>query len=296
MLADLLKVQIDMANATAELAMAMLGANMLKHVAPRPGRKVPVITLPGLMMSEASLERLNRFLRQQGFHARGWGLGRNRGLRGVEWPDSLRRIRRHLTDQIKRLSDESSAAVSLVGHSMGGIYARELAQTMEGQIDRVITLGSPTLHPYKADRHNRFTMRVADVINQQRAAKLGGRKGLLHWDPDQPALPFVAIRSPVDGLVDEDSCAIPDYIVAQSRPESPRENIRVLSSHMGMTISPFVMLAVADRLVADRSDWHPFNPDAYFPMYMRRAAGMFYPQRRTLPEGRGLGPFVRMKQ
>ena len=296
MLADLLKVQIDMANASAELAMAMSGGRMLRHVAPHPDRKVPVITLPGLMMSEASFEPMNRFLRQQGFHARQWGLGRNRGLRGVDWQDSLSRIRRHLTDQIKRLSDESSAAVSLVGHSMGGIYARELAQMMEGEIDRVITLGSPTLHPYKADRHNRLTMGVADVINQQRAAELVGRKGLLHWDPDHPALPCVAIYSPVDGLVDEDNCALPDYIVAQSRAESPRENVRVRRRDMGMTVSPFVMLAVADRLVADRSDWHPFNPDDYFPVYMRPAARMFYPQRRTLPESRGLAPFVRMKQ
>lgn len=295
MLADLLKVQIDMANASAELAMAMLGGHMLRHVAPRPGRKVPVITLPGLMMSEASLEPLNRFLRQQGFHARQWGLGRNRGLRGVGWQDSLSRIRRHLADQVKQMSDESSAAVSLVGHSMGGMYARELAQMMEGEIDRVITLGSPTLHPYKAHRHNRFTLGVADVINRQRAASLGGRRGLLHWDPDHPALPCVVIHSPFDGLVDEDNCAIPDYIVAQSRPESPRENIRVLSSHIGMTFSPFVMLAVADRLVADRNGWRAFNPDDYFPVYTRPAARMFYPQRRT-PQGKGLAPFVGTKQ
>jgi pimeloyl-ACP methyl ester carboxylesterase len=285
-----------MMGASAELAMAMLGGRMLRRIAPRTDRNLPVITLPGLMASDASFEPLNRFLAQQGFNARQWGLGRNRGLQGVDWALNLEVIRKHLTDRIREMSDQSSAPVSLVGHSMGGIYARELAAKMESEVDRVITLGAPTLHPYRIDRHNRLAMGVADWINRQRAAELAGRDGLLHWDPDRPALPCIAIHSPVDAFVDEALCHIPAYIIAQSTAVSPRENIRIRSSHLGMPVNPFVMLAVADRLVADRGDWRPFDAGRYFPDHLQRAARVFYPDPGRLREDPGTTAFVQMNQ
>jgi pimeloyl-ACP methyl ester carboxylesterase len=293
---DFLRAQLDLTRASGELGMAMFSGHILRRIAPRTDRNLPVIALPGLMASDASFEPLSRFLREQGFNAQTWGLGRNRGLRGAAWNENLAAVRARLADRIKEMSDASSAPVSLVGHSMGGIYARELAARMEGEVDRVITLGAPTLHPYRAARHNQFAMDIADLINRQRAAELGGRTGLLHWDPDQPALPCVAIHSPIDAFVDEEHCHIPAYIVTQSTPASPRENIRVLSSHLGMTVNPFVMLAVADRLVVSRDNWCPFDPDRYFKGLFRRAAGVFYPEPGKLWKNRGTSAFVEMNQ
>ncbi len=293
MLSDMLKVQLDVMGAQAEVAAEMFGERMLSRISPRTDRNLPVITLPGLMASDASFKPLNRFLNRQGFNARPWSLGRNRGLQGDDWKRKLAEIERHLADQIKEMSDESSAPVSLVGHSMGGIYARELALRMENEIDRVITLAAPTLHPYRNSRHNQLVMTVSDLINRQRAAELGGRDGLLHWDPDRPAMPCVAIHSPIDALVDEEQCCIPSYIVAQSAADCPRENIRVLSSHVGMSVNPFVMLAVADRLLADRNNWRPFDSNDYFPVHMRHVTKMFYPEPAKPGEDRGMAAFIR---
>jgi len=164
MLSDMLKVQLDVMGAQAEVAVAMVGGHMLSRISPCTDRNLPVITLPGLMASDASFRPLNRFLNQQGFNARPWSLGRNRGLQGDDWKRKLGVIERHLLDQIKEMSDESSAPVSLIGHSMGGIYARELALRMEDEIDRVITLASPTLHPYRNGRHNRLVMTISDLM------------------------------------------------------------------------------------------------------------------------------------
>ena len=50
----------------------------------------------------------------------------------------------------------------------------------------------------------------------------------LHLDPDHPPLPCVSIHSPCDGVVDESSAVIPQYIIDQSDNSAPRENLRVL--------------------------------------------------------------------
>jgi pimeloyl-ACP methyl ester carboxylesterase len=186
--------------------------------------------------------------------------------------------------------------VSLVGQSLGGVYARELAVRLGDRIDRVIMLGAPTFHPYKSNQHNRLISTFGYWLNRQTATGFAGRKGLLHWEPDRPTLPCVAIHSPLDGVVDETACHIPGYIVTASSQRSPRENIRVLSSHIGMCVSPWVLLAVADRLLADRNHWRDFDPRQYFPAYLAAAVKLVYPGTAALMNGRGAAAFVEMHQ
>jgi pimeloyl-ACP methyl ester carboxylesterase len=296
MLTDLLRLQLDLLGARTELATALLGGRLLGKLAPVSDRKQPVMTIPGFLASETSLIRMNRFLQQQGFNARPWGLGRNLGSQGMEWKAHLDEIEAQLINAIKALADEASAPVSLVGQSLGGVYARELAARLEDEVDRIIMLGSPTFHPYKTERHNRVIRAFGYWFNRQSATEFAGRKGLLHWEPDRPALPCVAIHSPVDGIVDENACHIPGYIVTQSGPGAPRENIRILSSHIGMCISPWVLLAVADRLLADRDNWQAFDPNRYFPRYLDQVAGIMYPQGDELWKNNGTEAFVEMHQ
>jgi pimeloyl-ACP methyl ester carboxylesterase len=277
MLTDLLKLQMDFFGARGEYAMTVLGGRLLREAAPTTPVPKPVITLPGFMASEATLERLNRFLNLQGYRAESWGLGRSSGSEGEDWRKTVRIIKRRLRDKVKALSDETSQGVSLVGHSMGGIYARELAVRMEKDVDRVIMLGSPSFHPYRVDQHNRVLEAVTYWANRKLSAEFHGRRGLLHWDPDDPPMPCVAIHSPIDGFADEGTCHIPDYIVAQSGSHAPRENIRVLSSHLGMSANPWVLLAVADRLNADRAEWRPFEPRDYFPGTLAPLRRLIYP-------------------
>jgi hypothetical protein len=114
-------------------------------------------------------------------------------------------------------------------------------------------------------------------MSRQSHAELAGRSGLLHWDADRPALPCVAIHSPADGVVDEASSVIPQYIIDQSDRSAPRENLRVLSSHIGMAVNPSVLLAVADRLVQDRENWESFDPYQYFPGRLHWCVSILYP-------------------
>lgn len=296
MLTDLLKLQLDLLGARTELAATFLGSRLLSRVAPVSERKRPVLTLPGFLASDASLIRMNRFLTQQGFSARSWGLGRNLGSQGQEWDQHLDEIEYLLMDRVRAMADEASAPVSLVGQSLGGVYARELASRLEDEVDRVIMLGSPTFHPYRDERHNRVVGTFGYWFNRQSSSEFAGREGLLHWESDHPALPCVAIHSPVDGIVEEKACHIPGYIVGQSRLNSPRENIRVLSSHIGMCVSPWVLLAVADRLTVDRAHWEPFDPGDYFPSYFGPALRAVYPRADELWKDPGAFAFVEMNQ
>ena len=173
----------------------------------------------------------------------------------------------------------------MIGQSLGGVYARELALQMPDEIDRVIMLGSPTFHPYLKAHHNRVISQFGYWMSRQSHAELSGRTGLLHWDANQPCLPCVAVHSPTDGVVDEASSVIPQYIVDQSDRSAPRENLRVLSSHVGMSVNPTVLLAVADRLVQDRENWESFDPYRYFPTRLHWAVSILYP-----PQASDAGP------
>lgn len=278
MLFDLAKLQMDMIGARGELMLSLLGSSWLAQAAPAAQGAYGVLTLPGLLASDKSLLRLNRFLRGLGYQAESWGLGRNLGPRGRSWEQHLDSIERQLTGRIQAMADSTSAPVSLIGQSLGGVYARDLACRLEPWVDRVIMLGSPTFHPYRDDRHNRVIGHVGEWLSRRSAAELAGREGLLHVDASSPALPFVAVHSPLDGIVDHRSCRIPDYIVVQSSPQAPRENLQVLSTHIGMSVSPWVSLAIADRLAQPRQNWRPFDSTGYFPGLLSLLRPLVFPQ------------------
>jgi pimeloyl-ACP methyl ester carboxylesterase len=277
MLTDLFKLQMDMLSARGELAASVASSCLLNRVTPNGGGNRPVITIPGFMASGDTLLRLNRYLRNHGFEAESWGLGRNLGPQGMGWGQQLDSLIGKVGERIKVLADEHSAPVSLVGQSLGGVYARELALQMPDIVDRVIMLGSPSFHPYLTSHVNRVVSLFGYWMSRQSHAELAGRAGLLHWDADKPALPCVSIHSPLDGVVDEASSVIPQYIVEQSDSSAPRENLRVLSSHIGMSVNPWVLLAIADRLAQDRDDWQEFDPYRYYSESLQWAVSRLYP-------------------
>ncbi len=279
MLKDFLKLQADMLAARAELGLALSGGLILDKLAPHAEGNRPVVTIPGFLASETTLSRLGRFLNRHGLAAQSWGMGRNIGPQDESWDHAIDRMRHEVGEKIRRVADEYSAPVSLIGQSLGGVYARELAAHMPDEIDRVIMLGSPTLHPYIVSHHNRVVAQMGYWVTRQSHAEMAGRRGLLHLDPDRPPLPCVSIHSPCDGVVDESSAVIPQYIIDQSDNSAPRENLRVLSSHVGMSVNPWVLLAIADRLVQDRDNWEPFDPYRYFPENLQAVVSRIFPAR-----------------
>ena len=92
-----------------------------------------MLVLPGLGGTDATTAPLRWLLGQLGYRSSGWGLGRNEGFG------------RHVSDGLDELLAAQAAGgpVSLVGWSLGGVHAVELARRRPDAVRAVITLGSP---------------------------------------------------------------------------------------------------------------------------------------------------------
>jgi len=108
----------------------------LLQLAPR-GDGHPVLVLPGLVATDMSTKLLRRYLQSRGYDAQGWGLGRNLGPRGG--------IEDGMVRKLEAMQAESGRKVSLIGWSLGGVYARLLASSRPELVRSVTTLGQKDL-------------------------------------------------------------------------------------------------------------------------------------------------------
>ncbi|MFT3809628.1 MAG: hypothetical protein QM698_06890 [Micropepsaceae bacterium] len=270
---DLARFFVDLGWATGEYASKIALDPVLRRLAPKPSAPKAVLTLPGFGGPEISLSPLNAFLSRQGFMAEGWGLGTNRGPRdGDTIPEMVSRLR----PKLERLADKTGGKVALVGQSLGGIYAREIARAEPDLIDRVITLGSPAYLRADGLQHMNATLHLA-------MRWINGKKVEDHLSDtppdtlhDAPPVPLVAVFSAYDGVVDETTTAIPVGELTFDG-QLPRENIEILGSHCGMAVNPIVLIAVCDRLLAGTDKWTAFNARDYMPTGAGFAAKLFYP-------------------
>jgi len=188
--------------------------------APR-GDGHPVLVLPGWMATDTSTRALRWFLRARGYWAHGWRLGRNLG--------GGRATMEALSERFRELRERHQQPVSVIGWSLGGIYARELARRFAPEVRRVITLASP----------------FRDLDATAVARLFGGRSDARRDDLRRrlrtpPPVPCTSFYSRSDGIVAWQSC-LDD--------EAPHvENVEVRTSHCGMGHHPSVLLAIADRL------------------------------------------------
>lgn len=273
---DLARFFFDASWATGEYASKLALDPVLRRVAPRAPKPMAVLTLPGFGGPEISLNPLNAFLNSQGFLAEGWGLGTNKGPRDeASLPEMIER----LEPKLERLADKTGGKVALVGQSLGGIYARELARALPHLADRVITLGSPAyLRRDGIDQLNAILPAAMRWIT--------GKKPEDHLEdhPQEqihaaPPVPLVAIFSALDGVASAKTTAIPAGELTFEG-ALPRENIQITGSHIGMAVNPLVLVAVADRLLVDPGAWKAFDAAAYLPGLTKAMASVFYPSRR----------------
>ena len=195
-----------------------------------------VLVFPGLGASDITTLALRRFLKRQGYQAYGWRQGLNLGPReGV-----IEACR----ERIAQLHAEHGGKLSLVGWSLGGIYAREMAKEMPERVRSVITLGTPfTGHP-KATNAWRFYQWVS---GQQ-----AHDEDLLAEVRKPPPVPTTSIYSKSDGIVAW-RCSLNPARHAHT------ENIQLHSSHIGMGMNPMALYAIADRLRQDPAHWKRFD-------------------------------------
>ena len=198
----------------------------------------PVLVLPGLMAGDFSTRALRGFLRDKGYGAHGWKLGRNLG------PNYA--VVAAMVERVRELHTRYSRRVSLIGWSLGGIYARELARGLPEAVRQVITLASPfrDLDAVSVPRFLRTRARRRSAVADDHTTRARLREPL--------PVPTTAIVSRTDAIASWQSCC------TESGPFS--ENLEVESSHLGIGHHPVVLLAIADRLAQPENAWRPFEP------------------------------------
>jgi pimeloyl-ACP methyl ester carboxylesterase len=215
---------------------AFLGALPLLSLAPR-GDGHPVLVFPGLIASDVSTRPLRSFLEDRGYAVTGWRQGRNLGLR--------QGVQQAMIDLVRELADTHNRKISLVGWSLGGLYARQLAKMMPDRVRSVITLGSPfASHPRATNAWRIYEMASGRRADEQ-DARFGGRLS------EAPPVPTTAIFSRTDGICAWQGC--------MEKSSATTESIEVESSHCGMGHHPAVVYAVADRLAQPEGRWKPFD-------------------------------------
>jgi pimeloyl-ACP methyl ester carboxylesterase len=229
------------------LELGAMGASLPILMRAPNGDGHPVMVLPGFMASDISTKPLRSFLARKGYDCRGWGLGRNLGTHIVGGQQVLSN---ELLDKVIELSVIHDAKVSLVGWSLGGLLAREIARIIPDCVRQVITLGSPFngSHGSSPAVEGLFELINGNVSqsNPDVVRKM--------FTP--PPVPNSALYSKTDGVVHWQAC-INHRIEAHHQ----AENIQVRGSHSGLGHNPQVVWIVANRLSQAEASWQPYKKD-----------------------------------
>ena len=140
------------------------------------------LVIPGFIANDRTTMELSRALAEGGWRVHGWGLGWNLGVEA----DMLKRLERC----IDRMG--AKRPVLVVGWSLGGLYARELARHCPKKVRAVVTLGSP----FSGDLHQNNVWRLYEFIAGHKVEDTPVERIL-----EKPPVPSLAIWSRKDGIV-----------------------------------------------------------------------------------------------
>nr|WHW29242.1 alpha/beta hydrolase [uncultured bacterium] len=199
----------------------------------------PVLVLPGFTAADRSTAQLRWLLRDLGYRTYGWRLGANLGptpniVQGLD--DRVARIRKSNND----------APLTVIGWSLGGIYARVLARANPEHFRQVITLASP-FRTRLGDRSAVSALwdSLAPLHDEEFLESLAlGKRPPLH-------IPATSIYTRTDGVVSWKLCLETKSPIA--------ENVEVFGSHSGMGFNTAVAYVIADRLCQTPGDWQRFR-------------------------------------
>jgi len=203
----------------------------------------PVLVLPGFMASDFSTGPLRAFINKIGYTSYAWDLGRN--FAKVSFIEDL-------AAKLIQLHEKHGQQVSIIGWSLGGVYARQLAKLHPELVRQVITLGSPFRGITK---FNNASWIYNLIPGNKRVVDLDP---LLLADLPLPApVPTTAIYSKEDGIVPWRKCKekVEDHL---------HQNIQVRGSHLGLGVNLSVFDIISDRLQYSSPDWTPFVPASFF--------------------------------
>lgn len=209
------------------------------HLPTVDGDGHPVVVYPGLGAGALTTSHLRSHLKQCTFTVHDWGKGVNTGPDGQfdDWLEML-------AERVRALHALHGRKVSLVGWSLGGVYARELAKFAPGSVRQVITLATP-FGSLQGANHAGTIFKMLGGDTSQLTSQMQERLR------QRPPVPTTSVYSKSDGLVSWRGC------LEKRAPQA--ENIEVDASHLGMTTHPEVLRIVADRLAQPEGGWRPYR-------------------------------------
>lgn len=209
------------------------------HIPTLPnGDRHPVIVIPGFLTDDKYTSILRWFLKQKNYDVYPW-------TQGINLSFNLRSVHR-LQKQIYNIRNLTNRKVSLVGWSLGGIYARYVSHSMPEHIRHVITLGTPFSRTMTSTMITRFF----EFVNKQKFSDL--HPDILQKITQPLPVASTSIYSKMDGVIAWECSICP-------APKHNHEHIEVESSHIGLTHNPASLYAIADRLALPENSWHPFE-------------------------------------
>ncbi len=186
-----------------------------------------VLVFPGFGAGDYSTAVIRQYLNYLGHSTTGWQRGVNNG--------DVMNLLAELTYRVRTESEHLGEKVALVGWSLGGYLAREVARELPNRVSQVVTMGSPVVGGPK------YTM-VARAF-QGRGEDLDLIEQAVAWRERVPLrVPVTAIYSKQDGVVAWEACI--------DHKSDCVEHVEVRSSHIGLGFSPDVYRIVAERLAA----------------------------------------------
>lgn len=205
----------------------------------KPGDGHPVILFPGLGSDGKSVATLRAYCNKLGYDAFDWGQGFNNGPKGDfdEWLQALK-------SRIVDLLSGHTQPATLIGWSLGGFYARELAKLMGPQIREVITMGTP--FNAEADHTN-----VGWLFRLLNGTALAYDPALSHRLRTPPSMRTTSIYSRSDGIVSWKTCC-------HLERSDLVHDIEIRGSHLGMSWNRNVLAVVADRLAQQQGPWRQY--------------------------------------
>lgn len=231
----------ELPRAMQEAALLSASWYSLLRTVPR-GKSLPVMVLPGFGGGDDSTALLRRFLTRLRYKTFPWQQGTNTGN-----PNQLEA----LMLRFYRIHHGLGTPLILIGQSLGGVYAREIAREFPDAVRSVVTLGSP----YAATGAESASPMVAALFERMSGVSIEELRDQRPADRPQTPLtmPATSVYSKQDGVVAWQTCIEPESELS--------ENIRVWGSHTGMAMNTSIFHIVADRLAQDPENWRKFEAD-----------------------------------
>ena len=206
----------------------------------------PVLVLPGFLESDWITRRLRGFIGEIGYMAYGWANGVNTGLN--------RDVHDHLMGRVDEIYRRHQRRVAVIGHSLGGFYARLLGHRRTEKLAVIITTGTPFAAAGDLSAIAWHARSLYKAINiRELEFDIPAIQNIV---AEKPPIPATSIYARNDGVVDWRGCL-------HEAGDTLAENVEVTAAHFAMLFNPETYCVIGDRLAQDPDKWRPFNPGDY---------------------------------